>query len=207
MAEPLEDAPRAPRRGPMSRLRPWLRAMHRDAGYLAVGLTVVYAVSGLAVNHLTDFEGGDASFRTYSRTVELGSAFFPIEGTDAAHAALLRERLAVREEPTEVYRPAEDEIEVLFDNRTLHANLRTGAVIDEGKEPRFFLRAANWLHLNRGKKAWTYVADSYAVALLVLAMSGLAMIPGRKGFLGRGVVLALVGAAVPVAYVVLSGGP
>ena len=32
------------------------------------------------------------------------------------------------------------------------------------------------LHLNRGKKAWTYVADTYAVILLYLAVSGLFMI-------------------------------
>jgi hypothetical protein len=69
------------------------------------------------------------------------------------------------------------------------------------------LRAANWLHLNRGKKAWTLVADTYAVMLLYLAISGLFMIPGRKGLLGRGAVIAALGAAVPVGYVVFSGGP
>ena len=50
---------------------------------------------------------------------------------------------------------------------------------------------ANWLHLNRGKKAWTYVADSYAAFLLFLAFSGLFMIPGRKGLIGRGAIIAL----------------
>ncbi len=36
------------------RWRPTLRALHRDIGYLAVGLTFVYAASGLAVNHIED---------------------------------------------------------------------------------------------------------------------------------------------------------
>ena len=35
------------------------------------------------------------------------------------------------------------------------------------------------------KKAWTYFADGYAVFLLFLALSGLFMIPGRKGLFGR----------------------
>src|SRR5690606_41194055 len=38
------------------RWRPWLRAIHRDVGYLAVGLTFVYALSGLAVNHIQDWD-------------------------------------------------------------------------------------------------------------------------------------------------------
>jgi hypothetical protein len=69
------------------------------------------------------------------------------------------------------------------------------------------LRVANWLHLNRGKKAWTYVADTYAVGLILLALSGVLLLPGRKGLIGRGGILVLVGAAIPVIYVHLSGGP
>ena len=75
------------------------------------------------------------------------------------------------------------------------------------KLPRFFLRAANFLHLNRGKKAWTLIADSYAIFLLFLAISGLFMIPGKKGLLGRGAVIATIGAAIPTLYVVLSHTP
>ncbi|MEZ4375282.1 MAG: hypothetical protein R3B07_31005 [Polyangiaceae bacterium] len=86
-------------------------------------------------------------------------------------------------------------------------NQKTGAVLEQGQKPRFFLRLANWLHLNRGKKAWSYIADGYAVFLLYLAISGLFMIPGRKGLIGRGAVIAILGALVPVLYVTLSGGP
>ena len=61
-------------------VRPWLRAIHRDVGYVAVGLTFVYALSGIAVNHITDWNDGDPSFRNYSRTVQVGK----IEGDDQA---------------------------------------------------------------------------------------------------------------------------
>ncbi len=181
--------------------RPWLRAMHRDIGYLAVGLTFVYALSGLAVNHLTDWTDGDASFKTYSRTHELG----PLVGDDAAIAADLGRRLAIKEVPREIFRESVDRLDVIFDKRSLHANTTTGQVVDEGQEPRFVLRVANWLHLNRGKKAWTYFADGYAAGLLLLALSGMFMIAGKKGLLGRGAVLVAIGIAVPVAYVSLAG--
>jgi hypothetical protein len=54
---------------------------------------------------------------------------------------------------------------------------------------------------NRGKRAWTYVVDAYAVLLLGLAVSGLFMIPGRKGFWGRGLLLVTVGVLIPTLYV------
>ncbi len=42
---------------------------------------------------------------------------------------------------------------------------------------------------------------------LAAPLPGLFMIPGRKGLLGRGALIAALGAAVPIGYVVLSGGP
>jgi hypothetical protein len=186
---------------PRARWRPWLRALHRDVGYVAVGLTFVYALSGLAVNHITDWADGDPSTRTYSRAHDLG----PLSGDDQAIAEALRRRLAIAEAPREVYRAAPDQLDVLFDRRSLHVNPQTGHVIEEGQEPRFLLRIANWLHLNRGKKAWTYFADAYAAGLLLLATSGMFMLAGKKGLLGRGAVLVGLGVAVPVVYVALAG--
>jgi hypothetical protein len=181
--------------------RPWLRAMHRDLGYVMVGLTFIYALSGLAVNHLTDWSDGDASFKTYSNTHEMG----PLKGEDQAVADDLRKRLGIKEVPRELYRPTPDELEVIFDKRSLHVNTATGHVVDEGQKPRFILRIANWLHLNRGKKAWTYFADAYASSLIILAFSGMFMIAGKKGLIGRGAVLVALGIAIPVVYVTLAG--
>jgi hypothetical protein len=181
--------------------RPWLRAIHRDAGYLVVGLTFIYALSGIAVNHITGWSDGDPSFHTYNETYELG----PLKGSDDEIAKTVRGKLHIQAEPREVYRRSDDEIDVTFERRSLHVNARTGQVIDEGQKPRFFLRVANWLHLNRGKKAWTYVADSYAAILLFLSLSGIFMIAGKKGFFFRGAVLVGLGIAVPVLYVTLAG--
>lgn len=182
-------------------LRPWLRAVHRDAGYLGVGLTLVYALSGLAVNHVADW---DPSFQQIERTHRL-PAPLPSDAEAAGRRAL--EALAITEAPSEIYAAGDDAVDVVLQHRTLHVTPSTGKVLEEGQSPRFLLRAANWLHLNRGKKAWTYVADGYAIVLLYLAISGLFMLPGKKGLVGRGAILALLGAAVPIGYVVLSGGP
>jgi hypothetical protein len=181
--------------------RPWLRALHRDAGYLGVGLTLVYALSGLAVNHVADW---DPSFEQVSKIHHVTR---PLPSDAQVSAKQVLRELGIHEAPREIYAAGEDAVDIVFDRRTLHVTPSSGKVLEEGQSPRFLLRAANWLHLNRGKKAWTYVADTYAVVLLYLAISGLFMIPGRKGLLGRGALLAALGAAVPIGYVVLSGGP
>jgi uncharacterized protein len=181
--------------------RPWLRAVHRDVGYVAVGLTFIYALSGLAVNHITDWSDGDPSFKTYSHTVDVGQ----LPADDAAIAETLRKRFGIKQEPREIYRASPEQLDIIFDKRSLHVDTTKGTVVDEGQEPRFLLRVANWLHLNRGKKAWTYVADSYAAGLLLLATSGIFMIAGKKGLIGRGAILVLVGILIPVVYVHFAG--
>jgi hypothetical protein len=179
--------------------RPLLRAVHRDVGYTAVGLTFVYALSGIAVNHIAQW---DPNFRDTTTTHEVGPA---LAADDQEAARQVSAKVGVDEAPREVYREG-DELEILFEHRTLHVNVLSGHVVDEQQQPRFLLRAANWLHLNRGKKAWTYFADSYAAGLLLLATSGLFMIPGRKGLVGRGLFFVAAGVAAPVVYLLVARG-
>jgi len=183
------------------RWRPWLRAIHRDVGYFSIGLTIIYAASGLAVNHIADWE---PNFRDVS---EQHVVPLPLPTEDGLAAEQVRQALAIEAPVREFFKTDDHSLDVVFDRRTLHVDTRSGTVIEEGQEPRFFLRVANWLHLNRGKKAWTVIADSYAVGLLLLSLTGLWMYPGRKGLLGRAGVIAVAGALVPILYVTLSGGP
>ena len=182
------------------RWRAWLRAIHRDVGYCAVGLTMIYALSGLAINHIQDW---DPNFTTYE--VEKHIAPIGADVPDDAAVATARAALGVGA-PRSIYR-AGDELHLEYDDKKVVVYGDSGLVVEQGREARFFLRVANWLHYNRGKAAWTYVADTYAVLLLYLATSGLFMIKGKLGLRWRGALLVALGAAVPLGYVILSGGP
>lgn len=193
------------------RIRKWLRALHRDAGYLAVGLTFVYAVSGLAVNHIADW---DPNFTQIEEAHELDltsiqKGVSALDGQERSEEVARRILNELGREPVwqDVYAVDPAHIDITLEDTTLFVNFDEGRVREAGQKERVLLRVANWLHLNRGKQAWTYVADSYALMLLFLATSGLFMIPGKKGIRGRGAVLVTVGVAVPILYVVLSGGP
>ena len=66
------------------------------------------------------------------------------------------------------------------------------------------IRQFNFLHLNEGRRYWTYVADLFAVLLVFLAVSGPLIVRGRRGLRGRGGVLVAVGVLVPLlAYLLL----
>lgn len=198
---PEGEAPPKAARKKKFKWRPWLRALHRDLGYLAVGLTFVYALSGLAVNHIADW---DPNFSNFERELVVEA---PLPGDAEEAAKIVLASAGIEETPLDVYSPADGELEITLETSTLFVATETGKVYEEGQKERFALRAANWLHLNRGKKAWTYFADGYAGALLLLAVSGMFMIPGRKGLLGRGAVLVAAGIAIPLVYLASVGGP
>lgn len=192
-------------------IRRWLRALHRDAGYLAVGLTFIYALSGISVNHIRDW---DPNFTQVDRThaLPLDPALASVKLTQDPGAARrvadqAMRALGRRDPVRDVYAVDDTHVDVTLDGTMLYVDVAQGSVREEGQKERLLLRVANWLHLNRGKKAWTFIADGYAILLLYLATSGLFMLPGKLGLRGRGAVLTALGALVPVLYVVLSGGP
>lgn len=182
------------------RWRGWLRAVHRDIGYLAVGFTIIYAVSGLAINHIEDW---DPNFRSTETTLSIEPIPAELPDAEAVQRVIAAAGTGT---PDDVFR-AGDELRLSYESGTqVTAIGDTGEITIQARSPRFFLRVANWLHYNRGKKAWTYLADLYAVMLLYLAGSGIFMIKGRLGLRWRGAVLVALGVAVPAAYVLLSPG-
>ena len=60
----------------------------------------------------------------------------------------------------------------------------------------------NALHLNNLKGAWTYVADLFAVALMMLAITGMTMMKGKPGLGGRGKWFVGAGLLIPVGAVI-----
>jgi hypothetical protein len=182
------------------RWRAWLRAVHRDFGYLAVGFTVIYAVSGIAQNHIEDW--GDVSYKATERTFAIPAIADGVPDdvavkTVAAAAGLGTPRSSTRT-GDEIRLDYGDGVKVTAIGMTVTVQTRTR---------RAFIGLANWLHTARGKKAWKYISDAFAVLLLYLAFSGIFMIKGRLGLKWRGTILIGIGFAVPVLYVALAGGP
>lgn len=182
------------------RWRAWLRSIHRDIGYLAVGFTVLYALSGIAMNHIEDW---DPNFHATEITRTI--APIPDEISDGEAAKRIAAVAGTSGKLDDVYR-AGDEVRLTYADGTKLTAIGDTLTVQRRRD-RFFFRIADWLHATRGKQAWKFIADAYAVLLLYLAVSGIFMIKGRLGLRWRGAVLITLGLGVPLGYIVLSGGP
>jgi hypothetical protein len=178
------------------RLRKLIIATHRDVGYFFAGLTILYAISGVAVNHIEDW---NPNYNIKRKSLQLPS----LEGLDREQIqATVLAQLGITDEPLSSARMGPDDVRIFLERRTLFVTPSTGSVVDEriSRKPLFF--QANALHLNNAKGLWTWYADVYAVGLLLLAGTGIFIITGKKGLSGRGMWLLLAGLLVPLIYMV-----
>jgi hypothetical protein len=178
--------------------RKLFRALHRDIGYVAVSLTIAYALSGLAVNHIDDW---NPSYTFAERDVDVGT--LPA-GSIAERAAFVVEKLELDKGRVRGHvQDSEHELRVfLTDGEEARIDLRTGRGQLKTVTKRAVLFEVNSLHLNNLKGVWTYVADLFAVALIVLAITGVTMMKGDRGILGRGKYFIAAGLAVPVGFII-----
>jgi hypothetical protein len=172
--------------------RRWNNAVHRDLGYFCVALTVIYAVSGLAVNHVEDWNPNYRIERV-RRTFEP----VPVGERDAMVAAIVQ-RLDLPDDYVDAYRPRPETVEIFYDGFTVTAHADRGVATWETRAERKVLYDLNFLHLNYGKGVWTWFADLYALALIVLAGTGIFVLRGRPGITGRGKWFMGAGFVVPV---------
>lgn len=175
--------------------RKWNFILHRDVGYLCIGLTLIYGISGIAVNHISPrFNPSYSVEKSSLNTTPLGADVKP----DMEYI------LSVLAEAGETgkYKNAAfvspGILRIFVDGNTLDVETATGRVNMEKVQRKPLLFEVNYLHLNKGKGLWTWLADIYGVAICLLAITGLLMIRGKKKT--RGILLSLTGFAVPVVY-------
>lgn len=168
--------------------------LHRDVGYVLVGLTLVFGVSGLALNHAADW---NPSYRRAKMTRQI-KPLTAIEREAQVQEAL--PQLGITETPRNSFRPDPNTLQIFFKDNTYAIDAPTGHVIIDQVRTRPVLFELNQMHLNTSKGLWTWIADVYAVALIFMAISGMFVLRGRLGITGRGAWFVAAGALVPVLY-------
>lgn len=175
------------------------RILHRDIGYFCIGLTLVYAVSGIAVNHLSH------NFNPSYIIEKSQSVISPLKRSDKPDQvyidSLLRD-LGIDEKFKNGAMLSPESIRIFTETYTIDAEIFTGRVSLERVRKVPVLYEMNYLHLNKAKGMWTFIADIYGVGLAFLAISGLLMIHRRTRI--RGTVLTIAGIILPAVFLVFT---
>ncbi|MEX1367773.1 MAG: PepSY-associated TM helix domain-containing protein, partial [Nannocystaceae bacterium] len=165
--------------------------------YTAVALTLAYSLSGLAVNHVEDWNPNYSFEETPVDVGPLPATSYEAMETHvvqrlAIDPAQVKGRFMETETEFRVFLPEGQEVRVdVRDGKGLYKSISTHPVIYE----------VNALHLNNIRGLWTWVADLFAVSLITLALTGLFMIKGRRGLGGRGKWFVGAGLLVPVGFI------
>ncbi len=170
--------------------RKWLRFIHRDLGYLFVGITIIYALSGIILNHKKN--GKDPAYHTNYNNIQLKPGLTPnqlqVYWSQHLNAYPLNRIL-----------PEGDKYSVYLKGGLGNYDPQKGTLTFEMYEKIEWIYFINKLHYN-SRKGWTIMADIFAIAMIVFALSGMFIVPGKNGIKGRGKWLVLLGIIIPFLF-------
>lgn len=165
---------------------------HRDLGYFFSTLIMVYCFSGIALNHIEDWNPDFILNKKILMLPQNFSAGHIDEGEVKALSAL------VGEKDFKVYDfPTHDQVKIYFNNASLHVNLSTRQMVHEQVTRRPFFYQGNILHRN-SLTGWKWASDVFAVLLIMINITGIFILRGRYGISGRGKWLIAAGTLPPL---------
>jgi hypothetical protein len=179
-------------------LRRWNNILHRDIGYLAIGMTLIYAISGIVLNH---FKSGDFKHPDYSKSFYDLKVSLPQGGVvDKTYVQkVLKE--ADEQGNFKSYIAGDGYLQIFLTDGSLYVDLGDGSAQLEKKRTRYIIKEMNLLHYNNLKKFYTWFSDLYAVGLIVLAITGMFVLRGKNGIMGRGAWLTAIGIIIPALFI------
>jgi uncharacterized protein len=181
----------------VKKLRRWNNVLHRDIGYLCVGMTLIYAISGIVMNH---FKSGDFLHPDYSKSYADIKVALPKDGkADQAYVYSVLDQVHERDQ-YKSHVTGTGYVQIFTTSGFVYVDLTTGEAQVEKKTPRYVIKEFNLLHYNNLKKFYTWFSDLYAAGLIILAVTGLFVLRGKNGIVGRGAWLTAIGIILPALF-------
>ena len=180
-------------------LRRWCRLLHRDLSFIFAGMVIIYALSGIFMNHRDTINPRYTITRTEHTLSDLPTK----EATTRESVEEIMARIGIVESYTKHYFPKDGQMKVfLKGGSNVFVNTQNGEAVYEKLERRFLLSDMVRLHYNPGRW-WTTFSDVFAVCLILITLTGLVMVKGKKGLIGRGGILFIIGIVIPVLFLML----
>jgi uncharacterized protein len=176
--------------------RKWFRVVHRDFGYLFFGLTIVYSLSGIALNHLGDW---NSNYMIVRKEISFENPERITRDMKKPDVKALMEEIDQADSYKNHYFPESTTLKVFLKGGSVIIDTETGNGLLEKVTRRPLFREVNYLHYNP-QVSWTWISDVFAGALIILAITGLFLVRGAKGITGRGAWLTILGIAIPLIF-------
>jgi hypothetical protein len=174
------------------------RILHRDIGFFFFGMTLIYALSGIALNHIDDW---NPSYIIESEQVQLKSLPSEASAIDQAYARKIAGEFDKAQDFKNFYFPEPNSLKIFIEDGSITINLDTGQGHLEKTSRRPVFYQVNYLHYNPGQW-WTWFSDIYCLGLIIIAVTGLFIVRGKKGIKGRGGWLTLLGILIPLLFLI-----
>lgn len=170
---------------------------HRDLGYFFSSLILVYCISGIALNHVDDW---NADFILHKKNIKLEKQYNIGEIADKEINEFSQ---LVGQKSYKVYDfPTPDQVKIYYDNSSLHVYFTEKKAIYEHVQKRPFFYQLNILHRN-SLKGWKWASDVFAIFLIVINITGLFIVRGKYGITGRGKWLIAAGILPPIVAIII----
>lgn len=171
------------------------RVLHRDLGYFFFGMTIIYALSGIALNHRHDW---NPNYIITFREFRLNTKIDTEEISRETALAVLGELEISQNYRTHIV--TGNNFRIFVEGGSLNISMSDGTGSFELIRKRPVFNQINILHYNAPKKLWTWFSDLYAAGLIILAITGLFIIRGKNGITGRGAWLTSAGIIIPLIF-------
>ena len=148
---------------------------HRRLGFLITGMLLVFAVSGIALNHQSHWD----PYYAINKTREVVKDLRPSMSEDELDL-YLRKRYGVEEDLESSFWESSLNVTMSYTNGTSYViDLRDNSIVKEVTRKRLGIYKLIHLHLNGLKGLWILAADVFAVGLILLSLSGIYLVKGR----------------------------
>ncbi len=172
-------------------LRKWNIIIHRDLGYFFAGMCIIYGLSGIALNHLDDWNP------SYLITNKEFHYTITTEKPSKEELVSWLKESEIEEKYKKHYTPSEGQLKIFLESGSVEVDLSTKKAILEIVKRRPIFYHMNLLHYNPGV-IWKWFSDLFGAALVTLAISGMFILRGKKGLMGRGKWLVGAGILIPL---------
>ena len=180
------------------KIRKLLRILHRDLGYFIVGMTIVYALSGIFLNHRHDFNPDYKILITDFKLDIPEKLTYSVDEVRTIVASVDEDVIYKKH-----YSSNDGYVKVFIANSELVFDPQTGEGRMQYLQRRPLIFEMNRLHKASIGTAWKWVSDIMGIILLFVAVSGLFLLKGKRGLKRWGWWLTIAGFVVPLIFALI----